>query len=267
MRDVAKGETVKLNAAQGGPGTGRGGVRFQSESSDGSRVFFSTNERLTADSSPDEDDLYECAMIDVAGKLACKLTDLTVSENAGENADFEVSMGASEDGSYVYFVAKGVLAHNALGVEPGHHLYVRHNGTTTYIATLSPSDEAWEILIFLGELVRSAQVSPNGRYVAFASEGSLTGYDNRDASSGEPDREVYLYDAESNRLVCASCNPTGARPVGAGAVPESANSIISPTAAGCSLAARKRWCRRIRTVSRMCMSTSRRGLATARRRA
>ena len=50
--------------------------------------------------------------------------------------------------------------------------------------------------------------------MAFASERSLTGYDNRDASSGEPDKEVYLYDAESNRLVCASCNPTGARPVG-----------------------------------------------------
>ncbi len=43
---------------------------------------------------------------------------------------------------------------------------------------------------------------------------SLTGYDNRDAISGEPDEEVYLYDAETNRVVCASCDPTGARPVG-----------------------------------------------------
>ena len=43
---------------------------------------------------------------------------------------------------------------------------------------------------------------------------SLTGYDNRDAISGEPDEEVYLYDAETNRLLCASCDPTGARPIG-----------------------------------------------------
>lgn len=43
---------------------------------------------------------------------------------------------------------------------------------------------------------------------------SLTGYDNRDANSGEPDEEVYLYSAAGKRLVCASCNPTGARPVG-----------------------------------------------------
>ena len=35
-----------------------------------------------------------------------------------------------------------------------------------------------------------------------------------DAVSGQPDEEVYLYDAVANRLVCVSCNPTGARPVG-----------------------------------------------------
>jgi hypothetical protein len=46
---------------------------------------------------------------------------------------------------------------------------------------------------------------------------SLTGYDNEDAVSEEPDEEVYLYHAEeggAGRLVCASCNPSGARPVG-----------------------------------------------------
>ena len=33
--------------------------------------------------------------------------------------------------------------------------------------------------------------------------------------SAQPDQEVYLYKAEQDRLVCASCDPTGARPVGA----------------------------------------------------
>ena len=46
------------------------------------------------------------------------------------------------------------------------------------------------------------------------SERSLTGYENRDANSGVPNEEVFLYDANTGRLVCASCNPTGARPVG-----------------------------------------------------
>ncbi len=53
-----------------------------------------------------------------------------------------------------------------------------------------------------------------GGYVAFMSNSPLTGYDNRDAVSGQRDEEVFLYDAASNHLVCASCNPTGARPVG-----------------------------------------------------
>ena len=58
------------------------------------------------------------------------------------------------------------------------------------------------------------RVSPNGEFLAFMSSRSLTGYDTRDAVNGQSDEEVYLYDAVSQKLVCASCNPTGARPVG-----------------------------------------------------
>jgi hypothetical protein len=64
----------------------------------------------------------------------------------------------------------------------------------------------------------TARVSPGGNYLAFMSDMSPTGYDNEDVSSKVPgerlDEEVYLYDAETERVVCASCNPTGARPVG-----------------------------------------------------
>src|SRR5262249_16291106 len=35
-----------------------------------------------------------------------------------------------------------------------------------------------------------------------------------DAVSGLPDAEVYEYDAQTGRLACASCNPSGARPRG-----------------------------------------------------
>ncbi len=41
----------------------------------------------------------------------------------------------------------------------------------------------------------SSRVSPDGRYLAFMSERPLTGYDNTDAVSGQPDEEVFLYDA------------------------------------------------------------------------
>jgi hypothetical protein len=64
----------------------------------------------------------------------------------------------------------------------------------------------------------SSRISPNGRFLAFMSKRPLTGQDNEDATSKEPgeilDQEVYLYDAAHERVICASCNPSGARPHG-----------------------------------------------------
>ena len=42
----------------------------------------------------------------------------------------------------------------------------------------------------------------------------LTGFDNRDQTTGKRDHEVFAYDAQSAQLVCASCDPGGARPRG-----------------------------------------------------
>jgi hypothetical protein len=209
MRDMAKGETVQLDAVQGG--SGGGGGTFQVASDDGSKVFF-TASRLTANSSAGGD-LYECEIVEVAGKLACSLSDLSVPENVGEEAGVETVIGASEDGSYVYFIARHVIAPGGESGAP--NIYVHHGTTTKFVATLSSEDVRGG---GSGLEQLTMRASPNGRFLAFMSERSLTGYDNRDANSGAPDEEVYLYDAEADggrgRLVCASCNPTGARPVG-----------------------------------------------------
>ena len=53
----------------------------------------------------------------------------------------------------------------------------------------------------------SAAVSPDGDYLAFMSQQDLTGYDPANATGGEPDEEVYLYDAQTHRLSCASSSP------------------------------------------------------------
>jgi hypothetical protein len=55
--------------------------------------------------------------------------------------------------------------------------------------------------------------------VAFVSAASLTGFDNIDQNSGEPASQVYLYSADSDELTCASCNPSGARPIGFSELP------------------------------------------------
>jgi hypothetical protein len=200
MRDVSKGETIQLGAGLANP-------VFQVASSDGSKVFFENG-------SDEGGALYECEMIEVEGKLRCKLSEL--AQVVGE------VLGASEDGEYIYFVSNGVLAG---GATPGDcagtfnfprgtgntcNLYVYHNGVTTFIATLSGEDAP----DFMEPEYSPAAVSPNGEWLTFMSQRDLTGYDVRDAVTGLPDEEVYLYNARTKHLVCPSCEPTGALPVG-----------------------------------------------------
>ncbi len=241
MRDTARGETVRLDIAEGGSAADQPEALFQSASADGSEVFFTDPFPLTAGSGDtggkggSSSDLYRCVIVEVeevgGRKLKCDLSDLTPvpgdgQPGAGEDANVEGNvLGASEnDDGYVYFVANGVQAN---GASPGDctnstplpsescNLYVSHEGVTSFIAKLS-SDDAPDWAIALGDsLTRiTSRVSPGGVWLAFMSDRELTGYDNHDAKSAMPDEEVYLYNALTKRLVCASCNPTGARPDG-----------------------------------------------------
>ncbi len=225
MRDTAGGKTgeaVQLNVPQGGSGRGQPIAYFQDASSDGSKVLFTAGQQLTKDGAHNgTNDLYQCEMVVSAGKLQCDLSDLTPVNAEGEPAKvLEGVLGASEDGSYVYFVANGVQAEGAVhGTCQGQltpfgatcNLYVRHGGVTKLVAVLSGADNPdWRETL----ADKTARVSPNGEWLAFMSRQDLTGYVTRDAVSGQPDEEVYLYNARSGRLVCASCNPSGARPVG-----------------------------------------------------
>jgi hypothetical protein len=235
MRDVPTGTTTRLDIAEPGAAGGKGEPVFQTASADASRVFFTDTAPLTVDSGAQpglrgvgKADLYECLMVSEAEHLRCALTDLTPRTGEEAMEAQGLVLGASEDGSYLYFVANGVLAS---GATPGHcgyeeltatcNLYVRHNGVTTLVARLSERDrdsfaKSSSHEVNLRKL--TARVSPNGQWLAFMSERNLAGYDPRDAISGEPDEEVYLYHATAppgKQLVCASCNPTNARPAGA----------------------------------------------------
>jgi DNA-binding beta-propeller fold protein YncE len=231
--------TVQVDVPEAGcGGCGGGSVEpvFQLATPGGSTVFFTDSQKLTADGEAypegvkSEGDLYEC---ELRGD-ACTLRDLTPSGAVHASvlgAGGEGCEGGS-GGCYVYFTAKAALAagvkEDTCGIgdvidrvgtlaEQSCNLYVRHyNGREwepiKLVAVLSGDDVSdWNE----SELThQTARVSPNGRWLAFMSRRSLTGYDNRDAVSGEPDQEVYLYDGETGRLACASCDPTGARPLG-----------------------------------------------------
>jgi hypothetical protein len=244
LRDVPLGQTIQLDAAEPAcvaseecePG-GNEGPQFQVASVDDSRIFFTDTRRLTSDSSRihETPDLYECKIVEAAGHVRCELSDLTPAPGPDQAAEVNgLVIGASEDGSWLYFVANGVLGDaQRLGATAGHcessggrafgecNLYVWHEGVTHLIATLPGQDfPDWAVAkvknsVYAQELI--ARVSPDGRWLAFMSERSLTGYDNRDLVDGKPDEEVFLYHADesdSGNLVCASCDPSGARPVG-----------------------------------------------------
>jgi hypothetical protein len=211
--------TVQVDESHGGATSGGGS--FQAMSTDGSKVFFTDESKLTTDSTAElhEPDLYECEIAEEeqAGKsvATCKLSDLTIAKT-GEHANvLRVSvLGSEDDGPHVYFLAKGVLASNTLeytdsegnrvveGAEDGKdNLYLWDGGTTTFIATLIEGVDQGV-----------GAVPPDGSWFAFVSRKSLTGYDNL-PSEGSPVEEIFLYDAASRQLVCASCNHSGEAPI------------------------------------------------------
>ncbi len=226
--------TIQLDAAEPGCATCQsGGGAFQGASADGSKVFFTDSRRLTADSTAQaEPDLYMCQIVEPQpGHLACALSDLTVDSNPGEAAGLPGGRyvpAISPTGDKVYFVASGVLTStpNARGEHaiPGNcassscnlYEYDTTTGETALIAVLSSLDSPDWGTFFVN---LTARTSPDGRYFTFMSRRSLTGYDNRDAKSGQPDQEVYLYDSATGDLHCVSCNPTGARPRGIFEIP------------------------------------------------
>jgi hypothetical protein len=229
MTNTATGQTVQLDAAQGASEPTSGSARFQTATSDGSRVFFTDTQKLTEGSSAEptfgKADLYECEIVEREGELACQLKDLTADPNAGEYAAVQgFPLGASADGSSVFLIAQGVLAdnENAGGERAAggsDNLYELHEAggawTTMFIAVLSSEDgPEWEGNKQANPAFLTARVSPNGRYLAFMSAASLTGYDNLDVNNDKRDEEVFLYDAGSGSLTCVSCDPSGARPAG-----------------------------------------------------
>jgi len=247
VRDSVTKETLRLDAVQSGAGRGQANPEFQTASADGSKVFFTDTQALTRESHAGEDrpDLYVAELSggrEPKSPLTYALTDLTPYGVHGESADIQGMavanndagvLGASEDGSYVYYVANGALTPEAPpgdcvqdNAAPGLtcNLYVSHYAakqwTTTLVAPLSAEDYPdWGDGGITGDLTfMTSSVSPDGQYLAFMSDRSLTGYDNEDVTSEKPgqrlDEEVYLYDASSGSLVCASCKPDGARPEG-----------------------------------------------------
>lgn len=236
-------ETVQLDApapkAQGGGKGPAGEGSFWAATPDGSMAFFEAPGKLIAGAP--EGSLYR---YDTVSRVLVNLVSGSIAPNV------QGVIGASEDGSYLYFVAKGALTGTQQG--PGgeqaadgqYNLYVWHEGEgVRFIARLVEDDEStWD-----SDPSRlTARVTPDGRHLAFLSAQSeaLTDYDSLLAGGGlcgeainEPLGELrrtphcaqaFIYEAETDHLTCASCNPSGARPLGPTKLPVWSNPFGGP---------------------------------------
>lgn len=151
---------------------------------------------------------------------------------ANTSADVQGTLGISNDGSYVYFVAPSKVASNRNGngeeAESGannlyewHEEAATHTVDTIFIARLlgsnsgvSLDDADWRDYdegAFEGSGPsggeKSSRIAPDGKAALFSSVSRLASYHNNEMT------ELYLYDAErplsSGNPVCVSCNPSG----------------------------------------------------------
>lgn len=193
---------VEVSASQrsGGDPNGPQKPVFGAVTPDQEFVFFTSGEKLTDDATTGPtsagSDLYRYQA------STGELVDLTVDDEAGDPNGAEVSdpsqdtgvLGVSDDGSYVYFGAKGRLAPG--GTSGADNIYVWHDGEIAHVATGEITGN--------GSSRALVTVSPNGHYLAFVSGDPLTGY----PSGGH--LEVFRYDALSDQLECASCRTDAA---------------------------------------------------------
>jgi hypothetical protein len=204
MREPEVSRTIPISA-------GTEPAYWRAATTDGSMVFYTEGQDLYR---------FNVSAFEESKKPESEALTEAREQLTGGDAGVLGTLGIStENGSYVYFVATGVLAGDENGnrekAETGKgNLYEWHAGDIIFISRLGTEDlydeYNWrgvyksnpDTAPAAGE--KSARVTPAGTTLLFTSRAQLTSYDN--AGQGE----LYLYDATSGRLVCVSCNPSGA---------------------------------------------------------
>jgi hypothetical protein len=187
-------------------------VTYQGASTDGSKVFFTSEQPLLAHDTDSTSNLYECGglpgdsgapLIGMTPVNACPDLARVSVPVSGAGAEVQSVVSVSADGSHVYFVAKGVLSgENAEHNSPAQgqdNLYVWQEpspgypqGGTAFVATLSAA-------LGFGE----AQMTPDGEQLVFESSADLTLDDTSTVS------QVFLYEARREALIRVSKGQDG----------------------------------------------------------
>ncbi len=207
--------SVTYDISKGAP------VKFVGMTRNGSKVVFSTFAQLTADDTDNSSDIYVWSE---GGSEPDSLVRITKGNGHGNTDECNASWVSdcdadsilpekwrgnrntalsgpgmddivSENSGDVYFWSPEVLDPTRLGLKDERNLYLYRNGKVQLVSHFDP-----------GTSIQRLQISPDGKHAAILTKSRMTSYDNNGYA------EVYVYDADSRVIKCASCVPTGERP-------------------------------------------------------
>jgi len=207
---VSRSECTRTSGDLGGACNGVSPAMNEGAADDGSRVFFTTSQQLVNGDTDTGNDLYACDIS--AGELvpvgaANPCAPLRQVSGTAADAQVENVVEISDDGSRVYFVARGVLADNlgasdvgALAGAANLYLWERNGahpaGQTQFVARLD------------SPIIPQVQMTPDGRYLVFVTgSGLVTEGPGADTDGGASD--VYRYDASTGVMVRVSTSVAG----------------------------------------------------------
>ena len=219
-------------------------VTYLDMTPDGKKVYFTSTEDLTEDSSdPDTStDLYmwsetsaapdHLTLISKGNEPSAGNTDacaaswttkcgiVPISFTNNQGGGYTAAQGgaggnpysdnfiAAENGDIYYFSPEQLHGNN--GVNGQQNLYVYRNGKNQFVAALDPAGKACAATLqgsyCSTTSIARMEVTPDDSYMAFLTGSKVTGYDNQGHA------EMYLYEPGSDAMTCVSCMPSGAPP-------------------------------------------------------
>ncbi len=212
---------------------------FMAATPSGSKVFFTSCERLTGDSTAVSTAANSCTDVngrgdDVQGSdlysydtSTGDLSDLSVdSGNNPLGAAVVGVLGVSADGEDVYFAANGDLDGSG-PASPGDcssrecNIYLSHHGAITFVARIGgDADTGFDTSNWrarpggaFANQSRSSRVGADGTLLLTSTRQRST-YNNVSAGCGGACAELYRFRPGDSTPSCVSCDPTGTPPTG-----------------------------------------------------
>jgi hypothetical protein len=210
----SEAETVEISESECSSvcGAEESGKNFEGASENGKLVYFTSTQKLTNDAvdgtTSGDATLNDGCSETLTGDGGCNLYEYDFEKPKGQRlslvAGGEVAgvAGISEDGSYVYFVSKAMIASAASSPsgggpqagQPNLYVYEASSGSTSFIATLAEGDFAdWERALFNHPVEVAGE---DGQFMLFESSASNVTPDDHPVHA--PLAQIFEYKAEAD---------------------------------------------------------------------